>query len=317
MNNNIVKYIVTALCLVGITYGGYAYFYMPMAQDNLNSKAQLEQLKSLPTDTSDIEKRFQKVNEEHKNLDIELNKLLDEQANKFIPNKEAFLTIITDGIELNNLKIRYFYDLAHETNNSTHRFTFEFSGKLDDVNNFCTYLGKTGIDLSVGEFSLRQLDTKQYLKREFDNIDKLEWYSEKEDEEQSVDQNSPPQDVSDTPPVEEELKDEEQDTTPTVTQPPISVTPPVTEIPKQDESLYDSPNGTIEERLDQLFDFSSVEEEIEQTVDEYTVYEPTQYVEVPSEIVEDIQEVEEDEETVKEEETDSEIDYILSIILEY
>ena len=171
------KCLITALSLVMVSGCLYMFGYVPLMEDNAQAKETILSLSELPTEKSGLDNKLMQLSIESDALNTELGEAKKLKELSFSPKKEEFLKYVTDGVNLYNLEMVYFYDLSYETSNVKNRFTFNIRGELQDITTFCRYLNSLNIKFSVGDFSIRQAMDLDYLERDFEGVNKLSWFN--------------------------------------------------------------------------------------------------------------------------------------------
>jgi len=173
------KSILLAMILCLLTYVGYHFLWLPVNEKTQEKTQQEMELKAKTYNGEPLKEQVVTLQSQDMKLSetLEQHKLL--QGNKSL-NKEDFLTFLTDECTKNNTELIKFNDLDTIEEDGTWKvqFDFELRGLLPALNNICQAIDQINIRYSVGGFSLRQNDEREYLARFFDNSTRLEWYKD-------------------------------------------------------------------------------------------------------------------------------------------
>ena len=107
---------------------------------------------------------------------------------------EELLVYIGGSAEKNNVKVTGFSDLGYTFEDGIYRsyYDIELTGSPYAMTHVIEELDVMGIVCSVGSVSFRQDKEYDYLKRFFDTLTNLDWYTEPEEEEQKEESEEPP-----------------------------------------------------------------------------------------------------------------------------
>ena len=252
------KVILIVLGIAVLVFGVYKVLFVPttvkIAELN-NSKAEVE---ALSADITPVLEQKNKLKAREKELIGIANGIKSDDGSPTATNEE-FLVFLGESTAKNNVQVTGFNDLGmtEEDGVYTATFDFELRGLAYNINNVLSEIDNLGIRTSYGSVSFRQNEDYEYLKRYFDNITALPWYTEPEEKEE---------------PSEEQTDEEtNEDEVPTVEIPPATLLPeipqtvpsapsiitPVPSVPEPKQEEPKKEDRTINDRLNSLLEQTS------------------------------------------------------------
>ncbi|GEM_PF-3301813 len=239
-------------------YAGYQFLWTPAAAKNTELRAEKIKVEGLAADITPLLEQSEKLQEEKGTLLREVEDI-KKNTSGFTASKEEFLVFLGDTAKENHVAVTGFTDLGLTETNGIYRavFDIELKGSAADLNNVLRAVNGIGIKLSVGSASYRQQQEYGYLKRFFDEMTDLSWYTEpaeKTDEEKQVEPEQPeeptptiPDIHPDNPPNIPNWEPEPSPDVPQITTPEQSPSPTPSPAPEEREE-------NIKDRLDRLLE---------------------------------------------------------------
>lgn len=256
------------MACICILYLCFSYIVIPANKkvDALN--AQKEQLEAKSSDIEPLLKQKAELEEKRDMCFKEYDDIRFKKASN-TATAEELLVFLGGAAEKNNTKVTGFSDLGTiQEDDGFYKsyYDIELSGSPFDIARTVQALNDMKIKYSVGSMSYRQDKEYDYLKRFFDTETDLPWYTEPEEEEDTLDIKEPESSETTTnnAPSDNSLDNTQQGSV----LPPQSNNPPViekneevhgeTEKPSRNEGtvLPDEEDKTIEDRLNDLLNIS-------------------------------------------------------------
>lgn len=236
--------VILLIATIGIiSYGGYQILWQPGLTKTAQMEHTKEELEGLALDISPLFKKTETLDKEEKMLNEKVTSLRDSSLSATL-TKEDFLVLLGDSTQNNNAKLLKFQDLGISDADGLWEATYdmELQGTAYALGAVLSDIEKTGIKYSAGSISLRQNKDYPYLKRYFDDISNLPWYSEPEPT-----KTPQPSEMPEASPLPEYLP---EIITPAPQEPSTQPTP--TPYHDQPEVSPGPEDKSIEKRLDEL-----------------------------------------------------------------
>lgn len=261
------KAIAVIMACICVLYLCFDFIIIP-ANKNVDAlNAQKEKLEAKSLDIEPLLKQKAELEEKReKNFEEYESVRFDKAFNT--ATSEEFLVFLGGAAEKNNTKVTGFSDLGTvQEDDGLYKsyYDIELSGSPFDIARTIQALNDMKIKYSVGSMSYRQDKEYDYLKRFFDTETDLPWYTEPEEEEETLDIKEPESSESTTNNAPDDNSAESPSGAiglPSPNNPPaIEKNEEVigeTEKPSKNEGtvLPDEENKTIEDRLNDLLNIS-------------------------------------------------------------
>ncbi len=265
------RIIITIFGFLAVFYCAYNFAFVPTGERIAKLREEKSQVQGLSADITPIMEQAEKLQSKEKELSESVRNIKTLDGGATAVNEE-FLVFLGERAEVNNVSVIGYNDLgADETNGVyTSEYDFELRGRTQDINKVLEDIDGIGIKCSYGSVSLRQNEDMDYLKRFFDDLTDLPWYSEPEEEKKAVEvvpkkesEEKPVQPVYPVQPAipsivlpkEEPVKEPAEETVPDV---PKEAATPV--VPDEKDVQTETANETeeheenINDRLDKLLE---------------------------------------------------------------
>jgi len=254
------KIIIAIFGAVLFFFAAYKLVWTPVGGKITALQEEKEQVKALSADITPLIEQKQKLKNEEKGLKNSVDNI-KESSGGITTTNEEFLVFLGENTKKYNVQLIGFNDLGLEEHDGvyTETFNFELRGSAYNINRILSEIEYLGIRTSYGSVSFRQNERYDYLKRYFDDMTELPWYTEPEEkpEDENKEEETPEEEeIIDIP----EITPEYVPSAPAITipepyyqpsQPQIQV-PAEPEPPKQGEK-----DKTINDRLNRLLEQTS------------------------------------------------------------
>lgn len=224
-------------------YGGYRILWIPGHAKTAQMEQTKEELVGLALDITPLLIQAETLANEEIALSDKVRSLRDNGLDATL-TKENFLVLLGESTQRNKAKLINFRDLGLSDADGLWEATYdiEFQGTAYALSAVLSDIKNTGIKCSAGSISLRQNKDYPYLKRFFDDITKLPWYSEPAPTELPESFETP----EETPPPEYL-----PEIIIPLPQEPVTQPTPVP-LPEQPETTPEPEDKSIQQRLDEL-----------------------------------------------------------------